>query len=1236
MKKILGLDLGAASIGWAMIAEHSEKTEILGLGTRVIPYTGNEGRDFSKGTGESKNAERTRARTIRKGYDRYQLRRRFLVETLVKHKMMPEEDLINLPKMKVWELRSRAAQAELSLMELGRVLLMLNQKRGYKSSRSDINLDKKDTEYVAEVKSRYERLKESGLTIGQHFYNELLRDEFFRIKNIIYPREAYVSEFDRICEIQKKAHPEITDDLIRTIRDKIIYYQRPLKSQKGLVSVCEFEGFHVKKEGKEYFAGPKVAPKSSPLFQVGRIWENINNIRLELKDGCRFELNQEQKNAIFNHLDNNVNLTFNDLQKILGIKRDSCFPNKQLTKGIQGNTTKATIIKCLGNKAEYEHLTRFRLNIIKSESNNYLYDRKTGEVIDSKQAKVIDPEFEKEPLYRLWHTIYSIENQDECIKALQSSFGIDPLTAEKLVAIDFTRQGFGNKSSKAIRKILPYLMEGDGYSDAMQYAGYDHSGTMTTEERNNIKTKDCLSLLPKNSLRQPVVEKILNQMINIVNAVISSYGKPDEIRVELARELSQSREERNDTERKINSRERENEKIAKRLEEFHFRPTRNNIIKWRLYEEINGDDKKLNSICIYCGQPISLTEALKGNDVDVEHIIPRSRLFDDSQSNKTLAHRHCNRNKGDLTALDFMKLKTETEFLNYVDSVNMLYENHVISRSKRDKLLMPGDKIPDNFISRQLRESQYISRKAREILLAICPCVWATSGKVTAELRHVWGWDDVTMNLQLPRYRELGLTEMKEHEDSAGKVRKREIIRDWSKRDDNRHHAIDALTIACTKQGFIQRLNTLNAQKTRDDMYKAVTDCTVQFREKMSLVDKYFKTQQPLSYKEVETAASNILISWKAGKKVAVTGTRKTGKRGCKIVAQKGILIPRGALSEESIYGRIRKPDYKKPLKYIFDQPHLIFKPQIREQVESRLSFFNGDVKRSLASLKQDPIFADKDKKIPLTFATCFKDEYVIKYKVDGNFNKVDKVVDKAAREILKTRLKKFNDNPKEAFREVLSDGKSIPWYMDEGLNKPVLSVRCYTGLDAVVPVRKAENGESAGFVKPGNNHHIAVYTTVDGKEIEHICTFWHAVERKKYGIPVIIKDTEAVWDKIIQAPDGKYPESFLEMLPGAGLKYKMSMQQNEMFILGMNPDEVLTAITTPNYAAISPYLYRVQKLAELYYVFRHHLETQIIDSIDAFDSKRYQRIRSLKALSALQPIKVKIDYLGNPFVHND
>jgi len=235
---------------------------------------------------------------------------------------------------------------------------------------------------------------------------------------------------------------------------------------------------------------------------------------------------------------------------------------------------------------------------------------------------------------------------------------------------------------------------------------------------------------------------------------------------------------------------------------------------------------------------------------------------------------------------------------------------------------------------------------------------------------------------------------------------------------------------------------------------------------------------------------------------------------------------------------------------------------------------------------------------------------------------------------MLKTRLAKFGDKAKEAFKDVQGENKQqIKWFDDEGLTRPIKTVRCFTGLSTVVPVKKDEQGNDIGFVKPGNNHHIAIYTDNEGKKQEHVCTFWHAVERKKYGIPVIINNTNEVWDKILLQAEGTYPESFLEKLPHANWTIELSMQQNEMFVLGMTKDDIESAILNNDYIHISDKLYLVWSLSEGDYWFKHHLETKGSDlksATGAKDCKRYYRVQSGNALYNLQPYKLKIDCLGN------
>jgi len=268
-----------------------------------------------------------------------------------------------------------------------------------------------------------------------------------------------------------------------------------------------------------------------------------------------------------------------------------------------------------------------------------------------------------------------------------------------------------------------------------------------------------------------------------------------------------------------------------------------------------------------------------------------------------------------------------------------------------------------------------------------------------------------------------------------------------------------------------------------------------------------------------------------------------------------------------------------------------------------------------------------------LEYASCFSSDYVIKYTVDINFNKVEKVVDGRIKQILQSRLNKFDGKSKEAFKDIQRGDKVIRWYEDECLSKPIKSARCYTGLSAVVPVKKDENGNNIGYVKPGNNHHIAIYSDSEGNKQEHICTFWHAVERKKFGLPLIIRNTNEVWDIIQQKPEGTFPEEFLEKLPSPNLNLELSMQQNEMFVLGMAQEEVSNSISNGGFKAISDKLYRVQKLGSSDYNFRHHLETEIVNDENAKLSKRFLRIASISGLSSLNPIKIKIDCIGNIIV---
>ena len=467
MKKVLGLDLGVGSVGWSLIDvdEENRPVKILGMGSRIVPLSPDESNEFTSGNAASKNQKRTQKRTTRKGYDRYQMRRKALTEKLKALGMLPDEHLIKLPVLDLWMLRARAATPgeKLTLPEIGRVLYHINQKRGYRHSKDDASADKTQRDYVQNINSRYQEIKDEGTTIGQHFAKKLKETEIvtekgtfydYRIKEQVFPRAAYIEEFDRVMECQRPFYPEILNEAnVNELRNEIIFYQRPLKSCKHLVSECEFmqrsflDAEHkpvLNKKGEIVISGPKVAPKSSPVFQVCKIWEEINNLRITNKENDEFYIDPEHRRKIFDFLDTHEKMKAEDLYKILGIGNgDGWSADRAVSKGLTGNTTKVSLMKALKGVGNIDDLLRFNLE----EVENGMVNADTGEIVTE-----ISPSVENEPLYRLWHIVYSIEDREEEKSALTGQFGItDERVLDGLLKIDFKKQGYGSRSVKFMR-----------------------------------------------------------------------------------------------------------------------------------------------------------------------------------------------------------------------------------------------------------------------------------------------------------------------------------------------------------------------------------------------------------------------------------------------------------------------------------------------------------------------------------------------------------------------------------------------------------------------------------------------------------------------------------------------------------------------------------------------------------------------------------------------------------------
>lgn len=1220
-KHVLGLDLGVGSIGWSLITldEQDNPAEIVAMGSRVVPLNDpNDANEFSIGKAFTANQDRTARRAMRRGFDRYQLRRHRLHRELSKVGMLPDAQLIQLPLLELWELRERAAQPgeRLTLPELGRVLCHINQKRGYRHVKGDSlstvaeEGEKKknsNSDYVTAINQRYAHLQEAHLTVGQYFAEQLRSSQtesgaiVYRVKDQVYPRQAYIDEYNQIMQVQSAYYPEVlTPHFIQMLRDEVIFMQRPLKSCKHLVSLCEFEKqekvMRIQQDdgkgGKEVVErkikfGPKVAPKSSPLFQLCRLYEAVNNIRLTHPDNSPRPLTDEERTKLVAYLQGSEALqekkptkrpskkpkketcpevNLDSLKQVLQIEEE-LHADKLLESGITGDATRIILASILQPYEQYHHLLTMELETRPMKVQTT--DEATGEITEHEVAVLTDS-YTRQPLYRLWHILYSIEERDAMRKALITQLGmseedLDGGLLDQLYRLDFVKPGYGNKSAKFMCKLLPQLQQGLGYSESCAAVGYRHSVSLTREEIAERPLLPQIPLLQRNELRQPMVEKILNQMINLVNTLQAEYGI-DEVRIELARELKMSREERERISRSNGTRKTKNDAVAKYIQECGFYPTKTLIRKYLLWEEAEHR-------CMYCGKEISLSQCMNGDEMEVEHIIPKSILYDDSFGNKVCACRQCNKEKSNMTALEYIRTKGwEAE---YRDRLNKLREEakrqekvtqkkkevrkQTISYSKYQRLLWLKKDIPADFLERQLRLTQYISRQAMSILQQGIRRVAASEGGVTARLRSLWGYDDILHSLNLDRYKSMGETKLvtkhpNSEEDESMKCR----ITDWSKRKDHRHHAIDALVVACTRQGYIQRLNRLSSEADRNEMRQETELRKEPTADKLSLLERWLSQRSHFSVQDVSDKVAEILISYPKPKRTHTWGRNRYKKKTAdgkeKTCVQTRVLVPRGELMEASLYGKI---------------------------------ISNGEER----IVKRYPLHALKGM-----------------------------VVDPRLRELITQREQGHT-----------TEAKGTPLYLDAEKKQEVRSVRCYAAklsTDKAIPLCYDEQGKAITFAKSGSNHHVAIYRTAQGELTESLVSFWDAVDQARYGLPLIIKHPREVAEQVLQRED--IPEEVLRLLPPADYEFVDSFQQNEMVIVGLSDEELQRAIDQQDYRTLSEHLYRVQKITSKDYFFRYHLETGVSDCKNATGRiPKFHRVSSFKAYEEKKIHKVRIDLLG-------
>lgn len=1083
--------------------------------------------------------------------------------------------------------------------------------------------------YLGAISDHSKELYFKGMTVGEYMWDTLNKDPHHSFKNVIFYRQDYINEFNAIWETQSKFYPTIlTDDLKKRLRDIIIFYQRRLKSQKGLISHCEFESKEITvitPEGKEkkVISGPRACPKSSPLYQEFKIWQVISNVEVNGQP-----LSQKQRELLYNELRWKRSLSS---REALSAMEFPARGYKLNYTNLPGNTTQATlldayrrVLEASGHDVEdfYRRSLQEQLEFVEKifaalGANTSFFTFNEGKD---------NEEMQQNAMFRLWHLLYSFEEDNSALGNERLIEKIEELTGlpheyASIIAGTVFEQDYGSLSAKAMHRILPF-MKNDGltYDKACEKAGYRHSKhSLTREELDSRQLNDHLEQIGKGQLRNPVVEKILNQMAHVVNAVIDEYGRPDEIHIEMARSLKQTREQREKATKSINDKTRQNEDIKQKLvEEFGIpNPSRNDILRYQLYEELAPNGYKT----LYSNTYIP-KEKLFSRDFDIEHIIPQALLFDDSYGNKTLESRSVNIEKGDKTAFDYVRdkwgmqgadeYKNRILFLSRDIKTQRKYRNLFV-KEVSGKLVDDNGKEVEGFLNRDISDTQYIARKASEMLRSVTRQVVFTTGSITDRLRQDWQLINVMKELNWDKYFERGLTEVKVDKD--GKER-RDII-GWSKRNDHRHHAMDAVTVAFTRLQHIQYLNSLSARGSDNDLLREE-----QIGRRRDLIqDGKFLPPIPLDIfrNEVKKHLQRVLVSIKAKNKVMTPNVNKVKNSSKRQQTQ----TPRGQLHNETVYGRrLRYVTKEEKVGATFNREKIltVARKDYREALLERLEQFNGDAKRAFTgknSLDKFPLFIDEHhlKRVPPKVKTVTQQEYFTIRKEIGPDLKLDKVVDKKVQEILKKRLTEFGGNARQAFSNL--DENPIYLNKEKGITIKRVTI---TGVTNATPLhhKHDKNGTEivdwsgdlipTDYVSTSNNHHAAIFMDEDGNLQEHVVPFYEATAASTLGVPVVDKNYNS----------------------HLGWKFLFTLKQNEYFVLpdeekGFFPEEI-DLLNPLNLPEISEHLYRVQKFSKGVYYFRHHLETNV-DDVRELQGKTWVRIQSLNKLKGI--VKVRLNHLG-------
>lgn len=749
IKRVLGIDVGISSIGWSLLefpgdtdSTNLPKGRIIASGVRIFTQAENP-------NGESLAKPRRDARLARRRNRRRAQRLARIKDLFFKYRLItgiPREKANSIykteeDKKSPWTLRKNALYRELQGEEFARILTHIAKRRGFKSMRR------------TETEGSDAKAKENQRVLTEIAKNKaaLTAGKWQTVGEMIVSTQGRNSYRNKSGSYSNSISRDLLQEEVRIIFEK----QRKMNSAFATPELeIEFTEIAFKQNPIQsmlkmvgncaFEKGEKRAPKNSYSAELFTALTKTNNLVLKPKaaNAEDRELTKDEREKAIQLCHSNAKVTYKQLRKEIGLPETWIF-----------------------NTLNYSQKPQKARKALKEPESSTFFEMKGYHAIRKSVGETLwdNLKNDKAALNTI-AAVVATEKADETIILALKEHGIPEDITGKVLSLNFSQ--FLHLSLKALDRIIPYMQAGCKYTEACEKAGYNPL-------RPHMAAKKQMLLRPLNDeendqITNPVAKRAIAQFRKVVNAIIREHGKFDTMNIELARDLSNSFEKRREIEAGQKEFQVEKERAAKRCEEAGIAPnSKNNLLKFRLWEEQDG-------FCPYCGEKLEIEKLAQYGYAEVDHIIPWSRSLDDSRHNKVLAHIHDNQQKKNQIPFEYLG-GDGPKWNEYVGRLDTMFKN--LAKPKRNRLLKRkfDDKDMEGFKERNLNDTRYISRFIKNFVennlefaeSAHKQKVAVRSGSLTAFLRHQWG-----------------LTK---------------------KRDENdRHHALDAIVVACATQGMVK------------------------------------------------------------------------------------------------------------------------------------------------------------------------------------------------------------------------------------------------------------------------------------------------------------------------------------------------------------------------------------------------------------------------------------------------